>query len=56
MDELHIVNEGKVAIKMRIEITPYTQTLSIATLTRGNVFAWSALVEPHVLTASARMH
>jgi len=54
MDELRIVNEGKVAIEMRIEVTPYTQTLGIATLTRGNVFAWSALVEPHVLTASAR--
>ena len=39
---------------MRIEVTPYTQTISIATLTRGNVFAWSALVEPHVITASVR--
>ncbi len=52
--ELRIVNGGKVAIEMRIEVTPYTQTLGIATLTRGNVLAWSALVEPHVLTASAR--
>jgi len=53
-DELCIVNGGKVAIEMRIEVTPYTQTISIATLTRGNVFAWSALVEPRVLTASVR--
>ena len=54
MDELRIVNGGKVAIEIRIEVTPYTQTLGIATLTRGNVLAWSTLVEPHVLTASAR--
>lgn len=53
-DELGIVNEGKVAIETRIEVAPYTHTLTIATLTRGNVFAWSALVEPHILTASAR--
>ena len=53
-DELGIVNEGKFAIEIRLEVTPYTQTLNIATLTKGNAFAWSALVEPHVLTASVR--
>ena len=53
-DELRIVNEGRVAIEMQLEVTPYTQTLSITTLTKGNVFAWSALVEPYALTASAR--
>ncbi|MBI4304164.1 MAG: cyclic nucleotide-binding domain-containing protein [Chloroflexi bacterium] len=53
-NELGIVKKGKVAVEMRIEVTPYTQTLNIATLTGGNVFAWSALVEPHVLTASVR--
>ena len=53
-DELLIVNRGKVAIEVRIEVAPYTQTLGITTLTRGNVFAWSALVEPNVLTASSR--
>lgn len=53
-DELRIVNRGKVAIEMRIEVAPYAQTLGLTTLTRGNVFAWSALVEPNVLTASAR--
>lgn len=53
-DELYIVNGGKVAIELRIEVAPYTQTLSIATLRRGNVFAWCALLEPHVHTASAR--
>ena len=53
-DELGIVNEGKVAVEIRLEVAPYTQTLNIATLTKGNAFAWSALVEPHVLTASVR--
>ena len=53
-DELCIVNGGKIAIEMRIEVAPYTQRLSTATLKRGNVFAWCALLEPHVLTCSAR--
>ena len=53
-NELCIVNGGKVAIELRIEIAPYTQTIGIGTLTRGNVFAWCALLEPHVLTCSAR--
>jgi CRP-like cAMP-binding protein len=54
IDELRIVNGGKVAIEMRIETAPYTQTLSFTKLAKGNVFAWSALVEPHILSASAR--
>lgn len=54
IDELRIVNEGKVAIETRIDVTPYTQTLSMATLTKGNVFAWSALVGQDVHTVSAR--
>ncbi len=53
-DKLGIVNRGKVSVEMRIEVAPYTQTVSIATLTGGNVFAWSALVEPHILTSSVR--
>ncbi len=52
--EVRVVRRGKIAIEMRIEVTPFTQTLSITTLTGGNVFAWSALVMPYVLTASAR--
>ena len=54
IDELRIVNKGKVTIEMGIEVTPYTQILDIARLTSGNVFAWSALVEPRILTASVR--
>jgi CRP-like cAMP-binding protein len=54
IDELRIVNEGRVALEMQIEVAPYTQTLSLTTLTKGKVFAWSALVEPNILTSSAR--
>ena len=53
-DDLGIVNEGKVVIELPISIPPYTQKLSVATLRRGNVFTWPALVEPHPLPASAR--
>ena len=53
-DELRIVNAGKVAIELRIEVAPYTQTLRIATLTGGNVFAYCSLQEPYVFIASGR--
>jgi len=53
-DELGIVDEGEFVVEIRIEVPPYTQTLNVATLTKGNVFAWSALVEPRVLTASIK--
>ncbi len=54
IDQLLIVNGGKVAIDMRIEVARRMHTLTIATLTKGRVCAWSALVPPHVLTASIR--
>ena len=55
-DELLVVNEGTVAIEMRCKHTHdcFAQALGIGTLTKGNVLGWSALVEPHVLAASAR--
>ncbi len=53
-EELHIVKEGKVAVEVRIDVAPYTQTVNIATLGRGKVVAWSALVEPNILTASVK--
>ncbi len=51
---VRVLRRGKAAVEMRIEVVPYTQTLNIATLTGGNVFCWSALVAPNVLTASVR--
>ena len=52
-DELQILNEGKVAIEMRVEVAPSTQILRIATLTRGNILDFSAFLEPHAPTTSA---
>lgn len=53
-DQLLIVNGGKVAIEMRVDVAPHTHTVTVTTLTKGRVCAWSALVPPHVLTASVR--
>lgn len=53
-DQLMIVNDGKVAIEMLIDVPRHAYTITIATLTKGRVCAWSALVPPHVLTASVK--
>ncbi len=54
VDELMVVGSGKVAIEMRIEVQPYTQNVTVTNLGRGSVCAWSAIVEPHTLTASIK--
>jgi CRP-like cAMP-binding protein len=43
IDHIMIVNGGKVAIEMRIEVPPHIHVVTIATLTKGKVCAWSAL-------------
>lgn len=53
-DKLLIVNGGKVASEMLINVPPHTLTVTITTLTKGRVGAWSALVPPHVLTGSMK--
>jgi len=53
-DHLLIVNGGKVTIETWIEVPRHSYTLTITTLTKGRVCAWSALVPPHVLTASVK--
>lgn len=53
-DEIGVINNGKVAIETRIEVTPYTQRLRLCILTRGNMVSWPALLKPNILTASAR--
>ncbi len=52
--ELLIVNGGNVASEMRVGAAPCTYTITIATLTKGRVGAWSAVVPPHVLTGSLK--
>lgn len=54
IDRLLIVNKGKVAVELQVVVPPRTHTVTIATLTDGRACAWSALVSPHVLTASVR--
>ena len=53
-DNLFIVNGGKVAIEMRIHVALHTHSVTIITLTKGSLCAWSALVPPHTLTASVK--
>lgn len=53
-DQLLIVNGGNVVVEMRVEVPRHSLTVTIATLTKGCVTAWSTLVPPHTLTASVR--
>lgn len=55
-DYLYLVEEGEVVLEMELELQPYAspkQTI-IEVATKGEVFGWSALVEPHILTLSAK--
>lgn len=49
--DLYVVLEGRVAIL--IDIGGGRQTI-VDTVTRGETFGWSAMVPPHILTASAK--
>jgi CRP-like cAMP-binding protein len=51
--DLYILQKGKVAIELEIRYSGRRVKAAITTLGPGRLFGWSALVEPHVLTASA---
>jgi CRP-like cAMP-binding protein len=53
---LYIVQEGKVTLEMELELQPYAspRQTTIEVVTEGQAFGWSALVEPHTRTLSAR--
>jgi CRP/FNR family cyclic AMP-dependent transcriptional regulator len=54
---LYIIEEGKVILEMRIAPLPKHRLSPQATvdvLIKGDIIAWSALVEPHILTFSAQ--
>lgn len=53
---LYIVEEGKIALETKLDLGPYAapRPTTIEVLTPGEAFGWSALVEPHILTSSAR--
>jgi signal transduction histidine kinase/CRP-like cAMP-binding protein len=55
-DYLYLVEEGEVVLEMELELHPYAspKQTAIEVATRGEVFGWSALVEPHILTLSAK--
>jgi len=55
-DYLYIVEEGKVALEMQLELRPYAspKKTTIEVATKCEAFGWSALVEPHTLTLSAK--
>lgn len=53
---LFVIEEGKVALEMRAQLDPNLppRHTIVDVLSPGDTMAWSALVEPHVLTMSAR--
>lgn len=53
---LYLVQEGKVALEMELELRPYapSRRTTIEVVTEGDAFGWSALVEPHTRTLSAK--
>jgi signal transduction histidine kinase len=55
-DYLYIVEEGKVALEMQLDLRPYAspKKTTIEVVTRCEAFGWSAVVEPHTLTLSAK--
>ncbi len=54
--ELYILTEGKVAVEMELCPVPNRPTIPtpVDIVTKGQCIGWSALVEPHIYTLSAR--
>ncbi|MFQ5874435.1 MAG: cyclic nucleotide-binding domain-containing protein, partial [Dehalococcoidia bacterium] len=54
--DLCLVVDGKVALEMKLQPWPHApiRHTTVDLITRGETFGWSALVEPHILTLSAR--
>ncbi|MDH4137834.1 MAG: ATP-binding protein [Anaerolineae bacterium] len=54
--DLYIVEEGEIALETRLDLGPYVapRPTVIEVVTPGEAFGWSALMEPHILTSSAR--
>ena len=54
--KLYVVVEGRVALEMLIQLGPNRpgRQTTVEVVGRGGVLAWSALVEPYVLTLTAR--
>ena len=54
--ELYVLTDGTVALEMEVRPVPDRPAIPTAVemVTKGECFGWSALVEPHVYTLSAR--
>ncbi len=53
-ENVYLVLEGTVAIEIETNDIRQHAMICVDTVRRGSVFSWSALVEPHALTASSR--
>lgn len=51
--ELHLCRSGTVNIIVRLN-EPWSKEVVVHIASTGEVFGWSALVEPHIYTASAK--
>jgi len=54
--ELYVLTDGRVALEMEVRPVPDRPAIptAVEVVTKGESFGWSALVEPHVYTLSAR--
>jgi len=52
--DIYLLKNGEVKIQIELIIYNLEASASVYTARKGEVFAWSALVPPHKLTASAR--
>jgi len=51
--EMHLCRNGKVDILVRVH-EPWGIEVAVHTATAGEIFGWSALVEPYLYTASSK--
>jgi len=52
--DVYLLVGGQVVLEIRVNGVQQQFTTTIDSINKGHVFGWSALVEPYVLTASAR--
>jgi len=53
-EDVYLLKDGKVDIQVELVIYDLEARATVYTVRKGETFAWSALVPPHKLTASAR--
>lgn len=52
--EIYLLKDGEVDIQVELVVYDLEARMNVYTIKAGETFAWSALVPPHKLTASAR--